>query len=285
MANLTPTAILDDVYQLEITDPVLAGPGGISNRQAQQLLNRTEWLREAVVNQGLNDGVEFSGDMDSLQTPGFYYIRSGATNKPISQPGMCLVVGRTDTPENGNVPAAAQIWITNNTSRLYVRYLINGAEASGWVEFVNAASYSTFALSFTGAVQAFAMNTPPTGWLECDGSAVSRVTYATLFSKITTLYGAGDGVTTFNLPDLRGEFVRGWDNGRGIDSGRAIATFQADEFRQHNHSDSQRNVNANQSAAGTDTDEVGGITNFTTGLTGGVETRPRNTSMMYCIKY
>ena len=77
-----------------------------------------------------------------------------------------------------------------------------------------------------GAVQFFAMNTAPTGWLAANGAAVSRTTYANLFAAIGTLYGAGDGSTTFNLPDLRGTFLRGIDNGKGIDTSRTFGSSQ-----------------------------------------------------------
>ena len=62
-----------------------------------------------------------------------------------------------------------------------------------------------------GIVSAFAGKTAPSGWLKCDGSAVSRTTYATLFAAIGTLYGAGDGSTTFNLPNLIGRVPFGMD--------------------------------------------------------------------------
>lgn len=65
----------------------------------------------------------------------------------------------------------------------------------------------------TGTVAAFAVSTPPSGWLNCDGSAVSRSTYATLFGVVGTTYGAGNGTTTFNLPDGRGRTMFGWDSG------------------------------------------------------------------------
>jgi microcystin-dependent protein len=68
-----------------------------------------------------------------------------------------------------------------------------------------------------GTVHFFAANTAPAGYLECDGSAVSRTTYSALFTRIGTTYGTGDGSTTFNLPDLRGRFLRGWDHGAGRD--------------------------------------------------------------------
>lgn len=63
----------------------------------------------------------------------------------------------------------------------------------------------------TGSIQAFVATTPPTGWLLCDGTAVSRATYATLFALISTTYGAGDTTTTFNLPNLKGKVIVGVD--------------------------------------------------------------------------
>ena len=72
--------------------------------------------------------------------------------------------------------------------------------------------------------------------MECNGAAVSRTTYSALFAVIGEAYGAGNGSSTFNLPDLRGEFIRGFDNGKGTDSGRSIATSQGSQMFQHNHS-------------------------------------------------
>ena len=105
----------------------------------------------------------------------------------------------------------------------------------------------------TGAVFCLAVSAVPADYLECNGAAVSRSTYAALFAVITTTYGAGNGSTTFNLPDLRGEFVRGWDHGRGVDSERSIATSQGSQFAQHKHSAGTLNV-ANKSLTGTATD-------------------------------
>lgn len=82
-----------------------------------------------------------------------------------------------------------------------------------------------------GMVAAFASNSAPTGWLAADGSAVSRTTYARLFSRIGTIYGAGNGTTTFNLPDGRGVFLRGFDAGRGLDSGRVFGSYQEDSVK------------------------------------------------------
>ena len=87
----------------------------------------------------------------------------------------------------------------------------------------------------SGTVLYFAGQTAPAGWLKANGAAVSRTAYAALFAAIGTTYGAGDGRSTFNLPDLRGEFLRGWDDGRGVDPGRGFGFGQADDVRQHYH--------------------------------------------------
>lgn len=107
--------------------------------------------------------------------------------------------------------------------------------------------------SEVGRIGTFAMATPPAGWFRANGAAVSRTTYAALFAKIGTTYGAGDGVSTFNLPDPRGKFVRIWDDGRGIDVGRAFGSNQADEMRSHNHSGSSAGAGGHTHGASSDT--------------------------------
>ena len=144
-----------------------------------------------------------------------------------------------------------------------------------------------------GSVTAFAMPTPPEGWLVCDGSAVSRTDYADLYASIGTVWGNGDEIATFNLPDLRGEFIRGFDVGRGVDVGREFASGQLDQLQGHEH-----NLGGlpNRYSSGSSTD-VGGNTNSsvhtTVGITSdanngaprvGAETRPRNIAMTYAIK-
>jgi phage-related tail fiber protein len=79
-----------------------------------------------------------------------------------------------------------------------------------------------------GCIHTWPTETPPTGALECNGAAISRSTYSRLYGILGTLYGPGNGSTTFNLPDLRGEIVRGWDHARGIDPDRAIRTDRGD---------------------------------------------------------
>ena len=131
------------------------------------------------------------------------------------------------------------------------------------------------------------MEAPPNGWLECDGSQISRTTYDNLFTKINTTYGAGDSTTTFNLPDLRGEFIRGWDNNRGIDSGRSFATLQLDDFKSHSHNfigDTRTGTQGNDAIVENGRSPYYSDANAVQ-PTGGSETRPRNIALIYCIKY
>lgn len=75
----------------------------------------------------------------------------------------------------------------------------------------------------TGTVVTFAGRTAPTGWLLCNGAAISRTTYADLFAVIGTDYGVGNANTTFNLPDLRGRYPLGKDDMGGVSADRVTA--------------------------------------------------------------
>lgn len=83
-----------------------------------------------------------------------------------------------------------------------------------------------------GAIVFFAATTAPPGFLKANGATPSRLTYAALFAVLGTTFGAGDGTTTFGLPDLRGYVLRGWDDGRGIDTGRVFGSTQDDNIKQ-----------------------------------------------------
>ena len=172
---------------------------------------------------------------------------------------------------------ANQLWYDTANNQIKMRNEAN----SDWI--VLGTVGTTFEVTGgipAGAVQSFAMNTAPTGWLDCDGSAVSRTTYSTLYTAIGTTFGAGDGSTTFNVPDLRGEFIRGWDDGRGVDSGRTFGSAQADELKSQRHSIA---FAGNGWDAYTGLNQGTGVTDYTD-YTGGDETRPRNIALLYCIK-
>ncbi|NES17592.1 MAG: tail fiber protein [Symploca sp. SIO3E6] len=88
-----------------------------------------------------------------------------------------------------------------------------------------------------GSVTAFAMTTPPKGWLVCDGREVKREDYSRLFSRIGTNFGEGDSITTFNLPNLNGVFVRGYDSQGEHDPKRKFGKYQGDQIQSHTHKD------------------------------------------------
>jgi microcystin-dependent protein len=143
----------------------------------------------------------------------------------------------------------------------------------------------------------------PEGWLECNGAELSRSAYADLYAAIGTSYGPGDGSSTFNLPDLRGEFLRGLDNGRGVDDGRSLGSAQGDTIR--NISGSIAGNYLSSSPEAEDGALFGTITqtNNRYAYSGGIywggtvnidasrqvptadENRPRNIAMIYAIKY
>jgi microcystin-dependent protein len=151
-----------------------------------------------------------------------------------------------------------------------------------------------------GTVIYHAAATAPTGYLKANGAVVSRTTYAALFAAIGTLYGAGDGSTTFKLPDLRGQFLRGFDDGAGVDTGRVLGSSQDDAFQGHKHpvhSYNQSGSNGGSTAFATNTVAVsfgqhasalaqGATTDGTNGTPRtAAETRPKNIALLACIKF
>lgn len=162
-----------------------------------------------------------------------------------------------------------------------------------------------------GTIAFFSVNITPTGWLKANGSIISRTSYPDLFAAIGTTYGAGDGSTTFQIPDCRGEFLRSFDDGRGIDFGRGIGSYQKGSITAFNMPTSEGlggtfSVGSNdtlstwQPVAGVDPahDSYAGtvthhhsasVTNSGTWWTangwGAGVTRPRNLAFLACIKY
>jgi phage-related tail fiber protein len=137
-----------------------------------------------------------------------------------------------------------------------------------------------------GSVIFVAKSTVPTGYLACNGASLNTTTYSTLYNAIGYTFG-GSG-SSFNIPDLRGEFLRGWDNGRGIDSGRAFGSAQEDALQDHTHSGNGlislggAQIINNAGGAGRNTQPTGLVSAAYRSAT---ETRPRNIALLACIKY
>ena len=164
----------------------------------------------------------------------------------------------------------------------------NMAATKGYVDTEIAGIPAASDQTPAGTVIYSARATAPTGYLEADGAAVSRTTYSDLFAAIGTQYGIGDGSTTFNLPDLRGEFIRGLDSGRGVDSGRVLGSAQSEEIKSHQHFTPTFTRTVYDSTGGSrgygQDAPTGSGPDVYTSFTGGTETRPRNVALLACIK-
>lgn len=284
MANLKESSFWEEgIYQWETSDPVLGGENGIDNVPTRQLANRTKWLKDNKLDKSATaasadlakkaqvadklskarnvGGVAFDGTAD-IDLPG--------VNKP----------GNQNT--SGNAATA---------SKLQTICTINGVSFDGSAD-INATP--------SGAVQFFAMDTAPVGWLKANGAAVSRTSYACLYAAIGTRFGAGDGKTTFNLPDLRGEFLRAYDEGRGVDEGRQLGTTQSDTVQRMTGEigditfvgkDYSNGVFSRENVS---TAKIGTVTPLTLNFKvkfdsaevarTSEETRPRNVALLACIK-
>ena len=158
------------------------------------------------------------------------------------------------------------------------------------------------ALCPPGTVVAYMGTTAPAGWLLCNGASVSRSTYASLYAVIGNASGSADA-NSFNVPDLRGRFLRGWDNAIGRDpdrasrtamaaggnTGDAIGSIQGDAFKNHTHAFSDTYTNFSQTSASGGAGNTGATGTLvqadTTLYAGGNETRPMNAYVNYIIKF
>lgn len=119
--------------------------------------------------------------------------------------------------------------------------------------------------SHIGEIRFISHTNIPSGWMECNGVELSRALFSELFAAIGTTFGVGDGSTTFNIPDMRGVFPRGWDHGRGVDIERTLGSDQLDAFQGHKHITSGA---SGISGASNFNPIFGGETSITTGLGG-----------------
>ena len=157
-------------------------------------------------------------------------VSIGTATGGVNIPGVLTYEDVTNVDSVGVVTARAGIKIGPSAGVAATIFADGSINTSGIITattFHGSGANLTGVVSIpTGMIAPFAMSSPPTGWLECNGATISRSTYATLFAAIGTTYGAGDGSSTFVLPDLRATFIRGFDNSRGIDTGRTFGSFQ-----------------------------------------------------------
>lgn len=200
----------------------------------------------------------------------------------ITVPLNAGTISHTDYTAGTTITAAAQ-----NTNENTIVNLVNGNldsanlaansvtsseitdEAVTLAKLSAAVQASLVGVNPTGTILAYSSSTAPTGYLYCNGQAVDRTTYAALFALVGESYGQGNNTTTFNVPDLRGRFLRGVDDGTGTDPNAATRTAMATGG---NTGDALGSVQASTAAANTLTDPththtatsvLGAISSFT----------------------
>jgi microcystin-dependent protein len=202
-------------------------------------------------------------DVVSFPTLEFFYatLANGAVTTPKLADTAVTTAKLADASVTNAKLAAAAVGTTN---------LIDGS-----VTLAKLDPTGTSALLPLGVVLPYSGPTAPTGWLLCDGSAVSRTTYAALFALVSTTYGTGNGTTTFNLPDLRGRTPIGAGTGSGLTArtlgtalGEEAHTIDITEVPSHSHG---IGTDGTSTTGTTAILRVGGAVDLTkaTGVTGG----------------
>jgi len=153
--------------------------------------------------------------------------RSKLVNKVLRQSSL-LAAGIAEW-----VAALQATDVIDSLTPAQIQSMFDDAFASRFQALLTAAQ-----VQLPGTLMMWPASTPPAGWLKRNGVAISRTTYASLFGIIGTTYGVGDGSTTFNLPDDRAIFERGWDDSRGVDVGRVFGSTQNSQNLTHNHTGS-----------------------------------------------
>ncbi|WP_074434486.1 phage tail protein [Escherichia coli] len=320
MANLPETPQWEDgIYQIEVSDPVLGGPDGISNRQAKQLASRTSYLKQKVEKSGTDLAAHIAAVDPHTQyatkasptftgTPTAPTPANGdnskklATTEFVSKALAALAGSAPETLDTlkeladalGNDPNFATTVLNKLAEKLAKDQ--NGADIPEPALFVKNLGLGEGSALPVGVPVPWPLATPPTGWLKCNGAAFS----SEMYPKLAKAYPAN------KLPDLRGEFIRGWDDGRGIDAARALLSIQNGMLEKHRHivvaNDGYDTKDEWELATifkktytqgrGLDATNTGGsLTPSPTlhsrgsiGNTGGSETRPRNIAFNYIVR-
>ena len=239
MTNFTEQNVFTaGVRMIEPGDSVIGGVNAPVNLPFQALANRTLWLKTELAT-----AVQSIGSLQSISITAGAGLAGGGSlsaNRSLTLATPSTLSGSTSNwAGNGTTGHTHELAKATATLAGVVK-LVDNLTAGGRDAALSAEQGKILKKDIEGKVDQaapsgqiafFAGSSAPAGWLKANGAAVSRSTYAALFAAIGTTYGAGDGSTTFNLPDLRGEFMRGWDDGRGIDRGRAIGSAQGDAIR------------------------------------------------------
>jgi microcystin-dependent protein len=223
-----------------------------------------------------------------------WYFATGAANGPTSNGWLVHVMAYAASyvAQTAHLIASASFGVPS--VEIYRRYSYDVAGVRTWLPWESASPVPV------GEVSLFPFISPPVGWLKANGALVSRVTYPRLYAAAAASgnilaeaawtanaggFSTGDLSTTFRLPDLRGEFIRGFDDARGIDSGRTIGSTQADALKSHTHDTATGATILVTSSGAASVLQPGGASSGPPSTGAATETRPRNVALLACIKY
>ncbi|ECP2788533.1 phage tail protein [Salmonella enterica] len=249
MANLPETPQWEEgIYQIEVSDPVLGGPDGISNRQSKQLASRTLYLKQQVEKGGTDlakhiaaadphtqyapkTSPTFTGTPTAPTPANSDNSKKLATTEFVAKALAALAGSAPETLDTlkeladalGNDPNFATTVLNKLAEKLAKDQ--NGADIPDPALFVKNLGLGEGSALPVGVPVPWPSATPPTGWLKCNGAAFTAAQYPALAQAYPAL----------RLPDLRGEFIRGWDDGRGVNAGRTLLSAEADMNQSHRH--------------------------------------------------
>ncbi len=258
---------------------------GTNVRPAETLLSSAGFAAGSVTTPALADGAVTSIKLGAGAVETANILNAAVTNaKLANMPGGAIKLRNSlsaGVPQDVLITGLTEVSSVADTSRLLVQ-LSTG-------EFRGAAPSAIVAASSLvppATVSAYANTTAPTGWYLCDGTSYPRAPDdQALYDALNPFYQTD--ADNFVVPDLRGEFVRGFDAGRGIDAGRAFGTAQSDEIKAHSHTftnDDLTPVLEDSESTNRSLAQFNGTEQDTTDDTGGAETRPRNIALSYIIK-
>lgn len=241
MANLPETPQWEEgIYQIEVSDPVLGGPDGISNRQGKQLASRTLYLKQQVEKGGSElakhiaaadphtqyapkASPTFTGTPTAPTPANSDNSKKLATTEFVAKALAALAGSAPKTLDTlkeladalGNDPNFATTVLNKLAEKLAKDQ--HGADIPDPALFVKNLGLGEGSALPVGVPVPYPLAVPPAGWMKCNGSSFNLTSYPALAAVFPS------GV----LPDLRGEFIRGWDDGRGVDAGRGVLTSQS----------------------------------------------------------
>lgn len=205
----------EEVYQLETSDPVMGGPDGIDNRQAIQLGKRTEYLKQEVEKCAPRASPAFTGT-PKAPTPAQTVNDTTIATTAFVKAAIAALVGSAPATLDTLAEIATAL---GNDGKIKEVLLAEIAKKA------NTTDFTTLKNLLIGIPFPYPLSAVPSGCLAFNGQTFNKTTYPILAQKYPS------GV----LPDLRGEFIRFWDNGRGVDVGRTLLSAQMDIFKSHYH--------------------------------------------------